>query len=65
MILRVRDAEGNVQEILAIKGEKGEKGDPYILTETDKAEIVNAVLSSMPSVEDIIAKLPDGDEVDY
>ena len=36
MILRIRDKEGNVQEILAIKGEKG---DTYTLTETDKAEI--------------------------
>lgn len=36
MILRIRDNEGNVQEILAIKGEKG---DTYTLTETDKAEI--------------------------
>lgn len=62
MILRVKDAEGNVQEILALKGEKG---DPYTLTEADKAEIVNAVLSSMPSVADIIAELPDGDEVNY
>ena len=26
-ILKIRDADGNVQEILAIKGEKGEKGD--------------------------------------
>lgn len=27
-ILRIRDDDGNVQEILAIKGEKGDKGDP-------------------------------------
>ncbi|MBQ3529531.1 MAG: hypothetical protein IJA47_03455 [Oscillospiraceae bacterium] len=27
-ILKVRDAEGNVQEILTIRGEKGDKGDP-------------------------------------
>lgn len=49
-ILKIRDEGGNVQEILAIKGEKGE-----MLTEADKQEIVNAVL----------AALPDGDEVGY
>lgn len=26
-ILKIRDADGNVQEILALKGDKGEKGD--------------------------------------
>ena len=44
MILRIRDNKGNVQEILAIKGEKG---DTYTLTETDKAEIVAAVIESL------------------
>jgi hypothetical protein len=36
-ILKIRDAEGNVHEILAIKGED------YILTETDKQEIAEKV----------------------
>lgn len=35
-VLRVRDNEGNVIEIPAIKGEPGKD---YVLTETDKAEI--------------------------
>lgn len=59
MILRVRDKNGNVQEVLALKG------DAYVLTEADKAEIINAVLSSMPSVADILAELPNGDGVSY
>lgn len=37
-ILRVKDAEGNIIEIPAIKGDKG---DAYILTEADKEEISN------------------------
>jgi hypothetical protein len=42
MILRIRDSNGNIQEITAIKG------DSYKLTEADKqeiAEMVSAVLS--------------------
>lgn len=43
----------NLKEIA--KGDPGEKGDPYTLTEEDKAIIVEAV----------IAALPNGDEVSY
>jgi hypothetical protein len=57
-ILKIKDAEGNIQEILAIKGdpgaqgekgpqgEVGPKGDPgenYILTEKDKREIASMI----------------------
>ena len=38
-ILRIRDADGNVQEILAIRGED------YVLTEADKQEIASIVAS--------------------
>jgi hypothetical protein len=64
-ILKIRDADGNVQEILAIKGEKGDDGaqgadgkdgadgkTPVLgedyFTEADKAEMVSAVISSLP-----------------
>lgn len=53
-ILRIRDAEGNVQEIPVIKGDTPVKGEDYF-TEDDKTELVNAVL----------AALPNGDEVSY
>ena len=43
-ILKIRDAEGNVQEILAIKGED------YVLTEADKQEIAQIVVSMSPTV---------------
>ena len=45
-IIKIKDASGKVYEILAIKGEKGDKGYDYILTDADKSEIatrVNAV----------------------
>ena len=50
-ILKIRDAEGNVQEVLAIKGED------YILTDADKQEIAqmaaNLVNSGIPSAEEV------------
>ena len=49
MILRIRDSDGNIHEILAIKG------DSYVLTEADKQEIA----------ETVIELLNDGDEVSY
>lgn len=39
MILKIRDADGNVKEILAIKGED------YVLTDADKQEIANLVMA--------------------
>ena len=49
MVLRIRDANGNIQEILAIKGED------YVLTEADKQEIAAMVKDMLES----------GDEVSY
>lgn len=47
-ILKIRDANGNVQEILAIKGEDGKD---YVLTDADKQEIANMIsASSLPPV---------------
>ena len=42
-ILKIRDVNGNVQEILAIKGERGDQGKDYVLTEADKQEIADIV----------------------
>lgn len=70
-VLRVKDKDGNVIDIPAIKGEKGEdgytpikgvdyfdgekgeKGDPYTLTEADKETIVNAVIDALPVAEGV------------
>ena len=76
-ILKIRDAEGNVQEILAIKGNDGKNGvdgkngidgkngSDYVLTEADKREIAEMaaqlVTAAMPVSEDI----PSGEEVSY
>ena len=54
-ILKIRDAEGNVQEIPCVKGEKGDKGDAYVLTDADKQEIAAMVANMIGS----------GDEVSY
>ena len=43
MILRIRDGNGNVQEVLAIRGEDGKD---YVLTEKDKQEIAAMISAS-------------------
>jgi hypothetical protein len=40
-ILRIKDEYGNVHEVLALRGEKGDPG--YVLTEADKEEIAQIV----------------------
>ena len=42
-ILRIRDKNGNVVTVPAIKGDKG---DSYVLTEADKKEIASMVEGS-------------------
>lgn len=49
-ILKIRDSDGNVQEILALQGEKGDKGDAgnnYVLTDADKQEIAEMVAENL------------------
>lgn len=48
-ILKIKDANGNVQEILAIKGENGKDGKDgkdYVLTDADKQEIANQIATT-------------------
>ena len=54
-ILKVRKPNGEVVEVLAIKGKDGYtpvKGVDFF-TESDKQEIVERVLASMPSAEGV------------
>lgn len=53
-ILKIRDAEGKVQEILAIKGSDGKD---YILTDEDKQEIADIVAASFTAPTDVSAFL--------
>lgn len=46
-LIRFRDANGVVHEVIALKGNKGDKGDPYTLTGADKTAIVQAVVESI------------------
>lgn len=48
-ILRIRDSNGNIHEILAIRGENGKD---YVLTEADKQEIASMVAASAVSLTD-------------
>lgn len=48
MILRIRDENGNVQEVLVLRGEDGKD---YVLTEEDKAEIAEMVKEMMQNSE--------------
>lgn len=43
-VLKFKDENGNIIEVAAIKG------DPYILTESDKTEIADIVLSNFVDV---------------
>lgn len=49
-ILKIRDKDGNVQEILAIRGEDGKD---YVLTEKDKQEIAAMISASAIAPVDI------------
>lgn len=49
-ILKIRDADGNVQEILAIKGKDGRD---YVLTEADKREIAEMAVELITSAEEV------------
>ena len=54
-ILKIRDKDGNIQEILTLKGEKGDtpvKGKDYF-TEADKTEMVNEVLAALPNADEV------------
>lgn len=64
-ILKIKDAEGNIHEILAIKGEKGKDGvdgKDYVLTDADKEEIA-ALLGEQLSAETWTFTLEDGSTV--
>lgn len=64
-LLKIRDADGNVQEILAIKGENGKDGadgKDYVLTDADKEEIATKV-SERLSAETWTFTLEDGSTV--
>lgn len=70
-ILKIRDAEGNIQEILAIKGKDGINGKDgangidgkdYVLTDADKQEIATKVIVKQ-STETWTFTLEDGSTV--
>lgn len=55
-ILRVKDKNGNIIEIPAIKGDKGadgKDGKNYVLTDADKTDIANLVLSNFTDVSEV------------
>jgi hypothetical protein len=52
-ILKVRDSNGNVQEIVAIKGDKGDKGDPGEFT---GGELLNAHINNTNNPHSITAE---------
>lgn len=46
-VLKIKDDTGKFIAVTSIRGEKGEPGPAYVLTEQDKAEIVAAVLAEL------------------
>lgn len=64
-ILKIRDAKGNVQEILAIKGADGKdgaNGKDYVLTDADEQKIATKVIENL-STETWTFTLEDGSTV--
>lgn len=53
-ILRVRDDQGNIIEIPAIKGDKGDTPIKYIdyFTQQDIKDMVEAVIEALPKAEE-------------
>ena len=53
-ILKFRDENGVVHEVLALKGEKGDRGvDGNVsFTDADKEELVNMVLNALPNLDE-------------
>lgn len=49
-VLKIRDEKGNIVEIPALKGDKG---DSYILTQADKSEIADIVKSDFINVAEV------------
>ena len=61
-ILRIRDAEGKVQEVLAIKGEDGKD---YVLTDADKREIAE-MISAAVAISDVPSQVSElGNDAGY
>lgn len=61
-ILKIRDADGNVQEVLVIKGEDGKD---YVLTEEDKREIASMITATM-GVSDVPSQVSElGNDAGY
>jgi hypothetical protein len=68
-ILRVKDKDGNVIDIPAIRGEPGKDGytpikgvdyfdgNDYVLTETDRIEIANIVVELLPKYNGEVAEV--------
>ena len=56
-LLRIRDKDGNIIEVPALKGDKGDKGDNYILTDDDKAEIANQVSGDFVHRSEVVDNL--------
>ena len=54
-ILKIRDAEGNVIDVPSLKGDKGDKGDAYVLTDEDKQEIAELVGGNFAAKEELSA----------
>ena len=61
-ILKIRDADGKVQDILVIKGDKG---DDYVLTEADKREIAE-MISAVVAISDAPSQVSElGNDAGY
>ena len=57
-ILKIRDENGNIIEIPAFKGDKGDTGKDYVLTNDDKQEIASIVAESeLNSINEVLDQI--------
>lgn len=62
-VLRLKDADGKIVAVPAIKGDTPVKGVDYF-TEAEKVELRNEVYASLPALE-MVATLDDGSTKTY
>lgn len=69
--MQIRNANGEVQEIVVIRGSDGKdgidgkNGSDYVLTDADKQEIAEMAAQLVTAAMPVSEEIPSGEGVDY